>query len=166
MRIRPGDGSDLDSIMALGDEAVAWMVSRGNTEQWGTLPWSANPARLERMRGILAEGDLWVAELDGEPVGVLIVSDKPDPHIPPAGEPEVYVRLLLTSRRHAGKKIGSQLLDKAVSVARERGVSLVRVDCYRGEDGELVGYYERNGYVKSETFMVKEWPGQVLTRRI
>lgn len=152
--------------MALGDEAVSWMVSRGNTEQWGSRPWSETPARLERVRSILAEGDLWAAELDGEVVGVLIVSDQPDPHIPPADEPEVYVRLLLSSRRHAGMKIGSQLLDKAVEVARERGVSLVRVDCFRGEDGELVGYYERNGFEKSGTFMVKEWPGQVLSRRI
>lgn len=141
------------------------MVSRGNTAQWGTQPWSSLPARLDRVRSMLAEGELWMAELDGDPAGALVVSDRPDPHIPPVDEPEVYVRLLLTSRRHAGKKIGSQLLDKALSIARERAVSLVRVDCYRGEDGELVRYYERNGFVKSEPFMVNEWPGQVLTQR-
>nr|WP_042194300.1 GNAT family N-acetyltransferase [Kibdelosporangium sp. MJ126-NF4]CEL21230.1 Sortase and related acyltransferases [Kibdelosporangium sp. MJ126-NF4]CTQ96203.1 Sortase and related acyltransferases [Kibdelosporangium sp. MJ126-NF4] len=166
MRIRAGDDGDLDSIMALFDEAVSWMVSRGNTRQWGTQPWSGDPARTQRVKGILDEGALWVAELDGKPVGVLVVSGKPDEHIPPVDEPEVYVRLLLTSRRHAGKKVGVRLLDKAVSVAREQGVSLVRVDCYRGEDGELVGYYERNGFVKSEEFNVGEWPGQVLTQRI
>ncbi|CAM4059865.1 GNAT family N-acetyltransferase [Kibdelosporangium persicum] len=165
MRIRAGDDTDLDTILALGDEAVAWMVSQGNTQQWGTQPWSQNAARITRVRDILAEGELWVAELDGEPVGVLVTAGKPDPHVPLVDEPEIYVRLLLTSRRHAGKKIGSQLLDKAVSLARERGISLVRVDCYAGGTGELVRYYERNGFVKTDTFTVNEWPGQVLSQR-
>ncbi len=151
----------------MGDEAVEWMVSRGNTGQWGTKPWSQTPSRRESTTLIVRETDVWIAELDGEPVGVLATGDKPGPYVPLVDEPEVYVRLLMTSRRHAGKKIGSQLLDKAVAIAREQGVSLVRVDCYAGGTGELVRYYERNGFVKSETFTaLTYWPGQVLSRRI
>lgn len=167
MRIRPGDEADFGTIMALGDEAVEWMVARGNTGQWGTTPWSQNQARIAGIKALLVDGDLWVAELDGAPVGVLITSDKPVPQVAPIDEPEVYVRLLLSSRRHAGKKVGSQLLDKAVAIAREQGVSLVRVDCYAGGTGDLVRYYESNGFVKSHTFTaINDWPGQVLSQRI
>jgi hypothetical protein len=41
----------------------------------------------------------------------------------------------------------------------------MRVDCYAGGTGDLVRYYERNGFVRTETFTVKEWPGQVLEQR-
>jgi hypothetical protein len=39
-------------------------------------------------------------------------------------------------------------------------------DCFAGNDGALVRFYERCGYTKTETFTVGEWPGQVLERRI
>lgn len=152
--------------MAMLDEAVAWMVSRGNTEQWGTEPWSAQPARRERITGMIGSGDVWVAEIDGDPAGVLIVSGDPMPYVEPVDEPELYVGLLLTSRRYAGQKIGAELLLKARAEAVARGVSLIRVDCYAGGTGELVRYYERNGFARDSTFMVGDWPGQVLSQRL
>jgi GNAT superfamily N-acetyltransferase len=167
MRIRAGDETDLDTILALGDEAVAWMAARGNTQQWGTLPWTQSAGRAQSVRNMIAAADLWIAELDGEPVGAMITGDHPVPHVQPIDEPELYVWFLITSRRHAGKKIGSQLLDKAISLARERGISLVRVDCYAGGTGDLVRYYERNGFVKTHTFTaINDWHGQVLAQRI
>ncbi|SMD26643.1 GNAT family N-acetyltransferase [Kibdelosporangium aridum] len=167
MRIRAGGEADIDAIMAMADEAVEWMVSRGNTEQWGTQLWSRMPTRLASVTNMVKEADTWIAELDGEPVGVMVTADKPVPQVNPIDEPEVYVWLLLTSRRHAGKKIGTQLLDKAVSIARAKGVSLLRVDCFAGGEGDLIRYYERHGFVKSHTYKsIFDWPGQVLSRRI
>ncbi|MFF7895340.1 hypothetical protein ACFZDI_26285 [Streptomyces sp. NPDC007907] len=48
------------------------------------------------------------------------------------------------------------------------GVSLLRVDCYAGDDGKLVRYYESNGFTRTEAFTVGEsqWPGQLLARRV
>lgn len=147
------------------DEAVAWMVSRGNTEQWGTEPWSSQPKRVESTTAMVEQKDLWLAE-DGEPVGALVVSDTPGRGVDPIDEPELYVNLLLTSRRQAGRGIGSRLLTHAQSLAEERGVALMRVDCYRGGDELLIRYYERNGFVRTQEFTVGEWPGQVLERRL
>jgi len=42
MRIRPGGPGDIAAVLALGDEAVKWMNARGNTQQWGTAPWTGN----------------------------------------------------------------------------------------------------------------------------
>jgi GNAT superfamily N-acetyltransferase len=165
MRIRAGDAADLPAIAAIYDGIITWMVARGNTAQWGTESWSDNPGRAERVAAMIESEQLWMAELDGEPVGVLITSPTPQPHAEPAGEPELYVRLLLTSRRHTGQKIGSQLLVKARSEAEERGVSLMRVDCFAGGTGDLVRYYERNGFTRTSTFTVGDWPGQVLEQR-
>jgi len=166
MRIRSGDVADLPAVMAMFDEAIAWMVHRGNTEQWGTEPWSSQPAKVDAIRKRIEEEDLRIAELDDVAVGALITSDKPPHPIEPVDEPELYVRLLLTSRRHAGRGIGSRLLTHARATAVEQGVALVRVDCYRGGDGSLVRYYERNGFVRTHPFTVGEWPGQVLEHRV
>jgi GNAT superfamily N-acetyltransferase len=167
MRIRTGDESDLATVMSLMDEAVAWMVERGNTEQWGTEPMSEQPDRVNHMRGMISTGDLWIAELDGEPAGAMILADHPMPYVEPVDEPELYVKLLVSSRRHAGNKIGDQLLAKAKSQAADKGVSLMRVDCYAGGTGDLVRYYERNGFERTTTFRtIKNWPGQVLAQRL
>jgi GNAT superfamily N-acetyltransferase len=166
MEIRRGDLDDAPILLDMFDEAVAWMVARGNTEQWGSEPWSAQPHRAAGVRTIVREGDLWIAELDGEPVGALIVSDKPPTYAPPAEEPELYVILLLVSRRHAGKKIGTALLDFARDEARAREVALMRVDCYAGGTGELVRYYTRHGFTPTEAFTHDTWPGQYLEQRL
>ncbi|HET6985715.1 MAG TPA: GNAT family N-acetyltransferase, partial [Kribbella sp.] len=80
------------------------------------------------------------------------------------------VRLLVTDRKLAGQGIGSTLLDQARVLAREAGVSLIRVDCFAGGDGALVRYYESQGFTRSEAFAVpvngSEWLGQVLAQRL
>lgn len=164
--LRRGDQQDFDPLVAFFDEAIEWMVARGQPDQWGTEPWSTNPQRLSRLRELLASGELWIAEHDGVPAGALIVSDRPDAHVPSVDEPERYVRLLITSRQRAGNNIGSVLLDKAKDIARADGISLLRVDCWAGGGGKLVAYYERNGFTKSDTFNFHGWPGQVLAQRV
>ncbi|HEX6340926.1 GNAT family N-acetyltransferase [Umezawaea sp.] len=84
------------------------------------------------MGDLIESGQLWIAEHDGVPAGALIVGDRPDPHVPPADEPERYVRLLITSRSRAGKGIGSVLLDKAGDVARNDGIELLLSDVVDG----------------------------------
>jgi GNAT superfamily N-acetyltransferase len=166
MRIRSGDAADVPAVMAMFDEAIAWMVARGNTEQWGTEPRSSQPEQVESITRRVEETDLWIAELDGAPVGALMTDDKPPAYVEPIGEPELYVSLLLTSRQYAGRGIGAELLAYARSLAVEQEVALVRVDCHRGGDGSLVRYYERNGFVRTHPFTVRGWPGQVLEQRL
>lgn len=170
MEIRRGDLDDVPILVDMYDEAIEWMVARGNTKQWGSEPWSGLPHRVAGVRTTVRAGDLWIAELDVEPVGALIVSDKAPAYAPPAGEPELYVILLLVSRRHSGKKIGTALLDFARDQARAREVSLMRADCYAGGTGELVGYYTRHGFTPTETFTAVTptgpWPGQYLEQRL
>lgn len=86
--------------------------------------------------------------------------------IKPAEQPERYVRLLVSDRRYAGRGIGAALLAHAADETRRAGVSLLRVDCWAGSGGDLVAYYERNGFTPTDSFLAGAWPGQVLERRI
>jgi GNAT superfamily N-acetyltransferase len=161
---RPGSRDDGAWLLGLFDEAVAWMVARGQGEQWGSRPWSEDPTRVARVEGLARGGGLRVAELDDEAVGALVVGARPG-HVPPVDRPELYIELLLTSRRYAGREIGSRLVQVAVDEAQAVGRELVRVDCWAGAP-TLVAWYRRQGFVPSGTFDVNGWPGQIFTMAI
>ncbi|MEU6079303.1 GNAT family N-acetyltransferase [Streptomyces sp. NPDC047108] len=166
MEIRQGGTDDVPAILAMLDRAVAWLVEEGRTGQWGTEPWSARPQGAEKVTATVRSGAAWLAEVDGSPVGALVLAPHPSEDVPRVAEPEVFVRLLVTDRRHAGHGVGSALLAHAVAEARRQGIGLVRVDCYAGGGGRLVDYYRGNGFTPTETFRVGEWPGQVLEQRL
>ena len=164
MRIRRGGPGDADAVIGLFDEAVAWMVARGQTGQWGSEPMSRNAKMVARVRA-WAEGDgLWMAEDGGAPVGALVVGERPE-HVHAVDEPELYVELLLSSRARAGERIGARLVEHAAGLARDAGLPLLRVDCWAGAP-KLVGFYGAQGFVKDGTFDVRGWPGQVFSMRL
>ena len=160
LRLRPGGPDDADAVLELFDEAIAWLVARGQTGQWGTEPASQRPRLRERVAGWAGGGGLWIAEDEGRAIGALVVGERP-PHVAPVEEPELYVELLLTSRARAGEGIGALLVEHARALAGER---LLRVDCWAGAPA-LVAWYERQGFERSGTFDVEGWPGQVFAYR-
>ncbi|WP_043262845.1 GNAT family N-acetyltransferase [Streptomyces sp. CT34] len=168
IRIRPGSLADAPAILDMLDSAVAWMNARGNTEQWGTTPYSQKPGGVARVERYTTENSPYIAELDGMPVGALVLDSGPSPQMPiaPAAEPERYVRLLVSDRRYAGRGIGAALLAHAAEETRRAGVQLLRVDCWAGGGGELVAFYERSGFTRTDRFLSDAWPGQVLARRV
>ncbi|MGW6276799.1 N-acetyltransferase family protein [Kribbella sp. NPDC055071] len=169
IEIRRGGRGDVARVLALLDGATEWLVARGQTEQWGTEPHSTSPRRVATITAFADDDNLWVAETAGRVVGAMALGPAPS-YIPPAGEPEVYVRLLVTDRASAGQNVGGELLDHARSLAREAGVSLIRVDCFAGGDGALIRYYEKQGFTRTASFGVpvndSAWPGQVLAQRL
>jgi GNAT superfamily N-acetyltransferase len=169
MTIRRAGRDDVPAVLALLDGATQWLVARGRTDQWGTRLHSTSPRRVAQITGFADDGGLWVGEADGRVVGAVAVGTALA-HIPPVDEPELYVRLLVSERASAGQNIGGILLDHARLLAREAGVSLLRVDCFAGGDGALVRYYERQGFTRTEAFTEvsgsEEWHGQVLAQRL
>ncbi|MGK5732441.1 GNAT family N-acetyltransferase [Streptomyces sp. URMC 124] len=168
IRIRPGNLADVPAVLGMLDSAVAWMNDRGNTQQWGTTPYSQKPGGPERVERYMAENTPYIAELDRTPVGALVMDSGPSPQMPiaPAEGAERYIRLLVSDRQYAGRGIGVALLTHAVDETRRAGVELLRVDCWAGGGGELVAFYERNGFVATDRFVSEAWPGQVLARRV
>jgi GNAT superfamily N-acetyltransferase len=146
-------------LLSLFDEAVAWMVARGQDGQWGTTPFSRSPRRIATVGGLIDSGGLRVAESDGEAVAALVVGIAPL-HVPPPDRPELYINLLLSSRRHAGNGIGAALVRHAIAEARERDVEQLRVDCWAGAPS-LVRWYRDQGFEPTGTFDVDGWPGQI-----
>ncbi|MFE6451292.1 GNAT family N-acetyltransferase [Nocardiopsis dassonvillei] len=165
MRLRQGGPADLSAVLETFDATVAWLVEHGRSAQWGDRPWSQDPRRVERVRELVAEG-LWVAEVGDGTAGFLTVTERAPGYAPRVRERELYVHLLLVSRAYSGRDVGGKLLSFARRRARERGVGLVRVDCWAGGDGALVRYYEGQGFTPVERVPVGGTEVQMFEYRV
>ena len=165
MRIRRGGPPDAAAVSALFDEAVEWLMARGQTGQWGSEPLSRNERMVARVHGWAAGDGLWMAEEDdGRAAGALVVGERPE-HVHPVDVPVLYIELLFSSRAAAGRGVGAALVAHAVELARDAGLPLLRVDCWAGAPA-LVAFYERQGFLRDGTFDVNGWIGQVFSMRL
>ncbi len=163
--IRTGDATDAPVLLGLFDASIRWMVSRGLTAQWGSTPFSQVPRRVQAVEGWASGGGLRICERDGRTAAAMVVGEA-TPYVRPATEPELYVVVLIGAHQPFARGAGAHLLSVAEDEARACGVGRLRVDCFAGNDGALVRFYERCGFSQVETFTVDSWPGQVLERRI
>ncbi|MFB7027598.1 MULTISPECIES: GNAT family N-acetyltransferase [unclassified Streptomyces] len=166
MKIRKGGPEDMPAVLAILDSAVVWLNDKGITAQWGTDPFTARPAAVRQVEETVAEGDLWIAEIDGTPAGTMTLTPHPGKHVPHAEEPETYIRLLATDKNFHNQDVGAALLQHAATETRRKNVSLLRVDCFAGSEGRLIAYYEKQGFTRTDTFAVGDWQGQILEQRV
>jgi GNAT superfamily N-acetyltransferase len=166
MIVRAGGVGDVQAVLALLDRAVAWLAQQGRQGQWGTVPFSQLPEAVRQVEGYAQGGGLRVAQAaDGNVVGALVLGAAPA-DAPPAPEPELYLHAFVTDRDRAGTGIGAALLDRARKEALDQGIRLLRVDCWAGGDGALVGYYLRAGFTRGPAVTVGNWQGQILLQRL
>jgi GNAT superfamily N-acetyltransferase len=168
IEVRRGGVEDVGRLLALFDDAVAWLVARGQTGQWGSEPFSARPANVERARGWAEDGGLWFAvgrdDAGGndEDAGAIVLGEAFD-YVPAADRPELYVQVLLTAAAWRGRGVGRRLVEHACGVAREGGADRLRVDCWDGTP-DLPAAYVRLGFTRVGSFAVRGWPGAILVR--
>lgn len=163
--IRHGGAGDIPAVMGLLDQAGQWLVAQNRTGQWGTQRQSENARRQEQAPIWAASGGLYMATLGDVPVGAMVVGLAPYFELP-ASEPDLYVNLLVTSREHKGHGLGALLLDHARGLARARGVGLLRLDCYDGDDRKLVRYYEGQGFTATIPLQWREWSGRLMEQKL
>ena len=125
-------------MAGLLDEATVWVGERGY-EQWPL------PFPREQIAGAIDRGEVYVAELDGEPVAtVTLLWD--DPIYWGERPPDAaYVHKLAVTRACAGQRIGDAIVEWADRTAAARGRSFLRLDCLRDNPG-IRAYYERLGF--------------------
>ena len=133
--------ADAATLVALYEEASAWLVARG-VHQWQPGEWS--PAVVEReMR---AGREMYLARRDGEPVGKLTLQWE-DPEMWGEQPPDAgYVHGLCVSRAAAGLGLGAALLDWAGQRTRANGRRWLRLDC-QAINPVLRAFYEGLGFI-------------------
>jgi protein-tyrosine phosphatase len=132
--------ADAETLVALYDEASAWLVTRG-LRQWMPNEYTAALA-VDDMR---AGHEVYLARRAGEPVGKLTLQWD-DAEMWGARPPDAgYVHGLCVRRAVAGLGLGAALLDWAGQRVAARGRRWLRLDCMAANPA-LRGYYERLGF--------------------
>jgi len=79
--IRPAEPVDAESILAISDDAAAWLVDHGLSDQWGPEPPSSEPSFVSRVSSWIADGEAAVAvDANGDVHGYAIIGCLPPPY--------------------------------------------------------------------------------------
>lgn len=145
MIIRQAEASDLDHIVQWRTDAARWLASLGS-DQWSDAGLS-DEAFIARVRDSISNGETWMAEQDGQPVGTIAVDQWTDEGLWSAVEraESMFIHRMIISRGSSGQGIGKLLLDHADKVAANHGKRWIRLDAWTTNKG-LHAYYESAGF--------------------
>lgn len=142
---------ELSAVLALLDEAAAWLRGRG-IDQWpatfsGDATW-----RTDRIRSYIEHGLTYIArDQSGRPVGTFTLTPAADPQFahgwPDGPEDAGYLFRMAVSRTAAGQDLGGRLLDWATREVGRWGKRWLRIDVHR-LNPDLHEYYRRHGFIK------------------
>jgi ribosomal protein S18 acetylase RimI-like enzyme len=127
MPLRQARTSDLPALMTLVRRVVPLMRASGN------LQWDNDYPNEQVFERDLSLGELWVAEpADGILAGVAAITTDQSPEYAGVGwdihEPAIVIHRLAVDPDYRGAGIAIALMQHAETVARERGISILRVD--------------------------------------
>ena len=126
MVIRRGALEDVAGVMEMVRRLVPLMRAEGN------LQWDAVYPNAEVFEKDVELGQMWVAEVAGQLVGVAAVTTEQEPEYADVGwditEPAVVVHRLAVDPEARGKGVARALMQQAEEVAQERGIFVLRVD--------------------------------------
>jgi GNAT superfamily N-acetyltransferase len=127
MIIRQATTTDIDSIMQLVALVVPMMQAAGNTQ------WDASYPNAAVFEADIANGHLWVADVDGSVAGVIAIMPGQEPEYAQVPgwditEPAIVAHRLAVSPNHRGLGIAAALLQQCEHEAVRLGISLIRMD--------------------------------------
>ena len=126
MNIRLATTEDLDSVMKLVRAVVPLMRAIGN------LQWDEKYPNIAVFTRDLELAQLWAAEINGQIAGIAAITTDQEVEYANVGwdisELAVVVHRLAVDPAFQGKGVAAALMMQAEAVARERKISVLRVD--------------------------------------
>jgi len=137
---------------AILQEAADWLVARGQPM------WDAEDCSAEALARAVEAGELYLARVDGEPVGAMLLQWEDPQFWPdvPAGQ-SAFIHRLAVNRSVAGKGVSRALLAWAERAARRAGRRYLRLDCDPARP-RLCAFYESAGFVRHSVTEVDSYP--------
>jgi GNAT superfamily N-acetyltransferase len=165
MIIGPASSRHLPTIIALRDEASAWLATRG-IDQW-RQPWPSHDAMADRIAASIDAGETWMVHDGGRVVATVAVDRYADPGLwtpSQRDEPAHYIHRLIVRRSNARTGIGAAILDWTDHRAASEHVRWLRIDVWTDNVG-LQDYYRRRGFVYVRTSDLAGYPSGALFQR-
>jgi GNAT superfamily N-acetyltransferase len=138
MNVRKATLADVPVVAEMLDEATAYVRTKGS-DQWRT------PFPQDELRDRVARGELYVADIEGEPVATFTLLGEDEFFWGVRPPDAVYLHKLAVRRAFAGRKLGERIVEWVLADTTARGREFVRLDCQRDLPG-IRTYYERLGF--------------------
>ena len=138
--IRQARAGDVAAVERMVREAAAWV------DALGVVMWEDGELDAGRIAAEVTSGQFFLAEIDGEPAGVIRFQLEDARFWPdrPAGE-AAFVHRLVVRRAFKGHGVAHALLEWAVTHARAHGRARLRLDC-DADRPKLRALYESCGF--------------------
>jgi hypothetical protein len=170
MRIAPARGHDVETVLSLIEEALAWLPTK-DTDQWA-VPGPDKQARRNRiLRGLYGAKTwiVWDGDFRSATVTIAPQANRSVWSNRATGcdlsESAVYVHRLITSRAYAGMGINAELIDWAdLGGRREYGAKWVRIDVWT-TNRALRDYYGKAGFEPCGTCADSLYPAGALFQK-
>lgn len=165
MLIRPAVPDEVSNVLAMRDEAAAWLATRGS-DQW-SAPWPDVERMTAGVRRAVDAGDVWVVQ-DGDDLVATLTLDtwaNPDLWTPDeAAEPARYVHRLIVRRQATTTGLGAELLDWCGDHTARAGALWLRLDAWT-TNRDLQRYYLNHGFTHVRTRQLAHNPSGALFQR-
>jgi len=163
LTIRRAWSDDLDTVLALIREVTRWMISRG-IHQWDN---SLTDAVVPYFARKIGQDTVYLAELDGQPVGTLTFQWSDRTTWDDIGEDGQagYMHSLATARRAAGHGLGASLLEWAMAQVCRHDRPYLRLDC-AAENAGLCRYYTGLGFIEKGIKETPSWRSRLFEKSV
>ncbi len=144
-KIRRATLNDKENCIALLREAAIWVNTKG------TLLWNPDWFGDDYLNGVIAKGEVLMAEVSGKAAGMFVLQDKDETIWPDnITDNAAYIHKLCISRQFAGKGVSSNMIEHAIAESRAQGKDVLRLDCARRK--ALTGLYASHAFKKVSAF--------------
>lgn len=148
--IRQAYSSDVDTIVSLGRKTFVETYGDTNRKEAiaAYVEQMFNQERIEKEVNTFGER-FFIAYVGDLPVGFTKLSEN---RIPKGlnGKKKIQVERIYVLKEYQGFKIGTELIEKAISVAREEGYKIAWLSVWQ-KNNKAIQFYQRAGFVIYET---------------
>jgi protein-tyrosine phosphatase len=146
-------------LLALHEDVARWLWDQG-IHQWqpGRFP----PAVLDEW---IARGEAYLAWVDGEPAGMIVLQEADESMWPGAPADALYIHGVRVRRAFAGRGVGREMLRWAAREALARGKAYLRLDVM-ADNPRIRAYYEAAGFVHVRDLPDHPWPASLYEQRV
>lgn len=151
---------DVETAISIMKEAAEWLIATGRKL------WSHEKLTREKLMYNRQQDDFYVAYVDGEPAGAMILDWK-DPEIwgDDSGTESGYIHKLSVRRTFAGKGLPSRLIGHATAVCLSKEISLLRLDCDATRPF-LLELYPKLGFIEHRRIQWNDWKLALFERNL
>ena len=140
--IRRAVVDEAGTIASLLQETALWILSKGIRQ------WNPEMFTTEYVEKLFAEREIYVAESDGEIIGLFTLQwSDPSYWRELDNEESGYLHRLVVRRSAGGSGLGRRMLDWAEDYIRLQGKRWIRLDCM-AENTKLNEFYQSCGFTR------------------